>query len=221
MSEKDVRKIKKSFEKEFDRIAKRITAELKPLLESMKTMDKDSESFKLFRLALSEFGKKIDRVRPLMDIILDGLEEISKLGSKGDLYTLFAYFGIIESWGNALSDFVVMLLVANGRDFHIECRHTTPRIKHAHSIKDLERERVPLTTKLNFMKENGVSQLASIIDNKFRNDFAHMKFSVKEGKIFMRKKRARVAANISAQKLLLALETISGLIAQEIDFFEQ
>lgn len=104
-----------------------------------------------------------------------------------------------------------MLLVASGRDFHIERLYKTPRIKHALSIEDLKEERVPLTTELNFIKENGLSKLASTIDNQFRNDIAHLKFDIKENMIYIRGKPALLTCIIGSTKLM---ETQNSLLAQ-------
>jgi hypothetical protein len=42
------------------------------------------------------------------------------------LFDTFSFLGFVESVCNTLVDFLVMVLVANGRDFHIESFYSTP-----------------------------------------------------------------------------------------------
>jgi hypothetical protein len=115
---------------------------------------------------------------------------------KSDLFYVFSYLGLVESLGNSIVDLLVLLLVANGRDFHIECLRTTPRIKHALTIEDLEKEKVPLTTKLNFMRDNNLRFIASLIDTDLRNTIAHLKFETREAKSMLKAKREKACANL-------------------------
>jgi hypothetical protein len=115
---------------------------------------------------------------------------------KSDLFYVFSYLGLVESLGNSIVDLLVLLLVANGRDFHIECLRTTPRIKHALTIEDLEKEKVPLTTKLNFMRDNNLRFIASLIDTDLRNTIAHLKFETREAKSMLKEKREKACANL-------------------------
>lgn len=121
---------------------------------------------------------------------------------------------MVESLGNTIVNLVVMLLVADGRDFHIECQHTTPRIKHAMTIKDLEIERVSLTTKLNFLRENGLKKFSSLVDTRLRNIIAHLKFDIKDGRVFIKGKHAPKLLIDSALKTFEALMTAEGSIRE-------
>jgi hypothetical protein len=53
----------------------------------------------------------------------------------------------------------------------------------------LENEKVPLTTKLNFIKDNNLGFLASLIDTKLRNTVAHLKFEIKDSNVYVRGKK--------------------------------
>lgn len=107
-----------------------------------------------------------------------------------------------------------MLLVASGRDFHIERAYGTLRIKHATSLGDLEKERVSLTTKLNFPKENGILELTSIIDTEVRNAIAHLRLNFKGNLIYIRRKPAHVLSYIGSRKLLKAIMAVNKLVEQ-------
>jgi hypothetical protein len=121
--------------------------------------------------------------------------------TKGVARELFFYLGFVESIGNAIVDIVVMLVVANGKDFHIECGQRMPRVKHADSISDLIRERVPLATKLNFLRDNGIVEIPSIIDSKLRNDIAHLNLKIDDEDVYIRGKPAKQAILLGLRKL--------------------
>jgi hypothetical protein len=162
-------------------IDERIKIELEPLLDRVITNNAD---FELFERAYQYSYKRLSRA---FGILMSLTTESKKV--KSDVFYLFIYLGLVESLGNSVIDLIVLLLVANGKDFHIECQYTTPRIKHALSIQDLETEKVPLTTKLNFLRDNDLSFLASLVDTELRNTVAHLKFEIKNGKVYVRGKK--------------------------------
>jgi len=200
MSEKGLKEIK-------DNISK----ELEPFLDGIRTMGSSSRNFRLFKEAYKGFLKKHNRALAIAELLIKvKVEPTNKV--VGDLTELFTYMGLVESVGNSIVNIIVMLLVANGRDFHIECRYTTPRIKHVVSIKDLEDERVPLTTKLNFLRDNGITELALIIDSELRNKIAHLEFDVRKDRIYIKGKPAFEVANNNIYRLLQAVTIILLLL---------
>lgn len=194
-------------ERELEQIDKRVASELEPFLDRIRMK---KANYQLFKKAYLNFGKKIGRAA---GVVLWLEKEYSKIPN--EIHQTFMYLGIVESLGNTVVDLVVMLLVANGRDFHIECRHTTPRIKHAMTIRDLEKERVPLTTKLNFLRDNGLKTFASLADTNLRNVIAHLKFDIKDGRVFIKGKPAPKLLINSTRKtveaLMIAEKSIRGL----------
>jgi hypothetical protein len=106
---------------------------------------------------------------------------------KEQVFLLYHYLGMVESIGNWTSNILIMLLVASGKDFHIESIQA-PRIKHVYSLHDLEKAYVPLTIKLNFLRDYGIKTYPSIIDSKLRNDIAHFNFKMEKNKVTIRGK---------------------------------
>lgn len=198
-------------ERELRQIGKKVASELKPFLDRIRMQKAD---YQLFEEAYLNFQERFGRAAGIV-MWLD--KEYSKIPS--EIYQTFIYLGIVESIGNTIVDLVIMLLVATGRDFHIECQHTTPRIKHAMTIKDLEKERVSLTTKLNFLRDNDLKTFASLIDTSLRNIIAHLKFDVKDGKVFIKGKPAPKLLTTSTRKtveaLMIAEKSISGLAMEK------
>jgi len=209
-------------QKEPIQIDRKIESELKPFLESVRRMNRKSENFKLFKQAIRDFSPRYGRSWKISDFIERDMEWYTKYSAKEEIQTLFAYLGLVESLGNIFVDLLVMLIVANGIDFHIESMYETPRIRHANSIEDLERNRVSLRTKLNFLRDNGITEFAKYVDSELRNDIAHLNFDVKEDQIYIRGRPSIEIASISYKELLNALKTVDILIrrlAKDRDLF--
>lgn len=147
---------------------------------------------------------------------IDGLtEELGTVAESSVRYFFhiaFFYLGVVEITGNFLADFVIVHLIANGHDFHVECAYRTPRIKHVVYLKELEEERVPLATKLNFIEDCGITVFRSIINTKLRNDIAHMNFEIKDNTVYIRGKPAINMINNSLLKMLTALDAHESLM---------
>lgn len=215
MSEKDSamnEQIEKLFEKEATKLREEIISELYPFINGIYRMGTESRNYALFKEAYIYFKEKYEEKRGLFKSILT--TEASPTAGKSALSLLFLYLGAVESIGNSVVDILVLLLVANGRDFHIECRgYRTPRIRHVLSIeKDLEKERVPLGTKLSFLRENGIETVTSIIDSELRNNIAHLKFDVKEDRIYVRGEMAEAVTLVGLRKLFVVTSTVERIL---------
>lgn len=200
-------------EKRGTEVKTKVSSELQPFLDGIYMTGAMSRNFKVFKESYLEFQNRYESKRRILDSILQ-VENISISETKDKVYMLFVYLGTIEGIGNSVADILVMLLVANAIDFHIECQHRTPRIKHVSSLKDLEEERVPLTTKLNFLRDNGISELTRIIDSELRNAIAHLKFDLKENEIYVKGKPAAEIVTLGLTDLLFGTGAAVELLDQ-------
>jgi hypothetical protein len=192
------------------KLVRALTAkELTPYLNSIRKMNKQSTGYKIFRQSVEEFDIRYSNAIEVLECIIGKLTALQTSMDVDqeliDVMEMFTYLGIVETAGNSIADIITILLVVNGIDFHIESAHGTPRVRHATSIGSLETERVPLTAKLNFLKENGISTLANLFDSKLRNDIAHSKFVAKEGKIYFKHGRNLKQAGTIARKASIKL----------------
>jgi hypothetical protein len=193
-------------------INKKIELELKPLLNSIRKMNVKSANFILFKRALHDFSPKYGRAWKTFGFITRDMEWYTEYDAKEEIQTLFAYLGLTESLGNTFVNLLVMLIVANGIDFHIENIHETPHIRHANSIEDLEKNRVPLHTKLNFLEDSGITEFVKIINRQLRNDIAHLNFDVRDDQVYIRGRPAFEHVTNSYANLLDAIKTVDILI---------
>lgn len=204
---------------ELERIKKEFASQLKPLLDSVVHKVRNPQESKIFRQNLLEIQVRAQKVRQIygymaqhLDVLDVELATVAEPSVKYFFYIAFYYLGVAEITGNFLADFVILHLIANGHDFHIECAHKTPRIKHVIYLKDLEEERVPLATKLNFIGDCGITIFKSIFDTKLRNDIAHMNFEIKGDIVYIRGKPAIDMINRSLSKMLTALDEHESLM---------
>jgi len=209
--------------KELERIKKEYPLQLKPLLDSIIKMDRTSKNSRILRqnfLEISAKKPKIEQIYNYMaehvDILKKELATVPELSVRYFFNVAFLYLGVVEITGNYLVDFVITLLIANGHDFHIESTYRTPRIKHVVYLKELEEERVPLATKLNFIEDCGITIFRSIINTRLRNDIAHMNFEIKEDMVYIRGKPAIEMINSSIFKMLAAADAHESLMKTAI-----
>jgi hypothetical protein len=185
---------KMSDEPKIDQIVAGINSELEPILDRIRVTPKIQLT--AFKEAYERFTCRSKNSIDLWSSIQSGkyIEEYASISEQ--VRELYSYLGMIESLGNCYVDMLVMLLIANGRDFHIESKYSTPRIRHVTSIEDLEKETtLGLGTKLGFLKTNGLPFIVSLIDNTLRNDIAHLNCKVVNGKVLVRGKTAEEAVD--------------------------
>lgn len=200
------------FALDFEPTLERIDDELKPFFNGLRDINKSQ--LEIFKQACKRFGIRSQQSTKLMQLInQDLLIEIQEEPTiEQQIRELFSYLGFVESLGNCYVDVLVMFLVANGRDFHIESNYSTPRIRHAVSITDLEKDWVPLKTKLNFLRENGIETFTSLIDTTLRNDIAHLNFSIIDGKICTKKHPINKTIKPIIWKLILSISRVGMLL---------
>ena len=154
---------------EEQQITERLKAEIRPFVQGVLDgrIKLDKIDYSIFRLR--------GYVRANMINVIMGQLSVDSLTTPQNMATsLFNYLGFVETIGNGIVDIIIMLVIANGIDFHVESEYKTPRIRHVKHIFDLDD--APLRTKLNFLRENGIKTLPSVIDSKLRNDIAHLNF---------------------------------------------
>jgi len=64
------------------------------------------------------------------------------------------------------------------------------------------------------LRDNGITELASIIDSELRNKMAHLEFDIRKDRIYVKGKPAFEFAKNSSDKLLHAVLTVLTLVAQ-------
>lgn len=165
----------------------KIKVELKPFITSI-TKSKTTPEFVRFKQISHEWNKRfqkavttagsVESVQKLMHPLFQELQARPENRRLLAVLNLYRYLGLVESLGVALLDLIVWLLVANGRDLHVERVHDVPRIVHVAKFKDLDSRNVTLGMKLGFLERNELKKTSKFIDRNLRNDIAHLDFSI-------------------------------------------
>jgi len=182
---------------------RKLASEFESFYNKIKALEQTKDNFKIFKKSYLSYQDRLDLSSKLFEMTSKGLiesrQEVPNVTRITFLHP-FYYLGYVESIGNALTNMVVMILVACGIDFHVVKGKW--RVKHITSIKELEKERVSLTRKLDFLKENGIKEFSNAIDSRLRNSIAHMDFQIRDVEIYVRGKPiasevAKAYANLS------------------------
>jgi hypothetical protein len=127
-----------------------------------------------FRNEYKKFYQKCtDKLQSVMGLCSDWTK-MSEQPANEQIFHLYTYLGLVEGVGNMMANMLILLLVANGHDFHINASGT----KHAHTFRELERTNVSIGYKLSFLRYYGIETVTALIDTKLRNDIAHFNFEV-------------------------------------------
>jgi hypothetical protein len=191
---------------EKERIQEEITKELTPLLDNLRTKRADYELFKRsFRHFQGKFNRALKYAKQFGKH--SGIPADASPSLKDTVYTLFSHVVLVESLGDSILDMIVMLLVANGRDYHI---HKGPRIKHVNKIEELNK--VFLGNKVSFLKDNDIKELTKLVNTELRNKISHLEFQLKEDNIYIEGKPAYEIATKSSNKLVNAVIHTKNLL---------
>ena len=173
-------------EAEIEKMKKKIKNEIEPFINEILNMP-DEENL-AFREEYKTFLVNcFDSLTILNSFTIERDIKSLPTSIKEQVFLLYHYLGMVESIGNWITNILVMLLVANGKDFHIESI-SAPRIRHVYSLNDLEKAYVPLKLKLEFLRYYGIKTFPSIIDSSLRNDIAHFNFKIQNDKVTLRGK---------------------------------
>jgi hypothetical protein len=162
-------------------------------------MAKNDRKYIQFKQSLDDWNKRfVKNIRTIGTV-----ESIQKLAiplmkkekAEGDrmllaVIGLFRYLGLVESFGAQIVDLLILFLVVNGYEFHVERKHAVPRIIHANCLKDLRN--AFLGEKIRFLERCGLEKIAKVIDVDLRNSIAHLDFMISEkGEISARSRGKR------------------------------
>jgi len=190
----------------------KLSSELEPFLNGIKKLKKSSKEYQIFREAYTDFKAQVQDKKEVFSSMLP--TDFDSADLKDNLYSLFLYLGMVESVGRKIIDLLVLLLIANGKDLG-------KKIEVA-SMDDLDNEKkyISLGTKLTFLEDNGLLEVASVIDREFRNAIAHLKFQIRNNYAYVKGKDAFATAFYNLEKLTAAVDIIDNLLIKldvEID----
>jgi len=192
------------FEK--DQIRKQITKELTPLLDNLLSKKADYELFeKSYKHFKGEFNKALKYAKQFAEY--SGHPPDISPSLKDTVYELFCHVVLVESLGRSLLDMIVMLLVANGKNLHI---NKGKGIGHVNKIGELHD--VNLGRKVLFLKDNRITKLTKFVNADLRNKISHLDFEFREDNIYIDEKPAYEIATTGSGRLVCAVEHTRSLL---------
>jgi hypothetical protein len=201
---------------------KKIKAELEPFLD--KIIKSPKTDIELVKDTLEKAIVPNSEMREQMEAVFQANTQIDENATIiQQIHEMFTYLGFVESLANLYVDILVMLIVASGKDFHIESTNDTPRVNHAMCIEDLQNNySTSLYTKLNFLRSRELKLFVSTIDSAriLRNDIAHFKIRLENGKILLRNKPVHEIISTNQEKLVNCLNRTNWMLlflALELD----
>lgn len=87
---------------------------------------------------------------------------------------MLVYLGLVESLGVALADATLILFIVTGKDVHTR----GPMTRHVTKAKELEK--IDLSYKLDFLKNEGFDLFNELIKRDVRNTIAHLNFTIQD-----------------------------------------
>jgi hypothetical protein len=177
--------------------SEKIEAELEPFIDGIRKMPKDSKRFKMFSKSYTDYADRYDHYSKVVQYFSKGMYKVTE-NPKDKMQWILYYLGLLEGINNTTLNILIMLLKANQNRINITYAKTSPRIEHALSLSELEEKYIPLTAKLSFLSQNGLREIAQLIDSELRNKVAHFKFDITDDDICLDGKRAmpRIAHNM-------------------------
>jgi hypothetical protein len=120
--------------------------------------------------------------------------------------TAIGYLSFAESVADHYVNLVILLLIAKGRDLHLEPDYKHRYTRHATSLEELGSPSLTLSTKLDFLGLNGMSFFSKWIDRGLRNKIAHLDFQIDDnGDVFILEGTKRKKVDLT-RKLRLIIE---------------
>jgi hypothetical protein len=187
--------------------SKKIEAELEPFIDCIRRMATDSADFIMFSKAYGGYANRYDRYSRVVRHFSKGMSKVTE-NPKDKMQWILYYLGLLEGINNTTLNILIMLLKANQNQMHVTYARAVPRIKHALSLDELEEKFIPLTAKLNFLKQNGLKEITSLIDSELRNEVAHFKFDIIDDDICLEGKKAMPKIADSMFKVLVVFSGV-------------
>ena len=162
---------------ETDKDYRRMKSELEPYLDEMLFLTgKMDAKYQGFKEQMAKWREKYSDTLLIWETVssLEYADWEKRRWNFSPLSHMFLYLGVVESIGSDVVNFMMLLLIACGKDFHVERSHESPRVVHAETMEDLESPEVSLGSKITFLERNKLEVSSSLIDRTLRNKIAHL-----------------------------------------------
>jgi hypothetical protein len=179
----------------------------KPITNILKLTDKigwQPTAYQIFESNCVDFHKKwLEGVS--VANILRGLkmEVVYPTPKHQAMSKMLAFMGLVESLGVTMSDMLLILAIANGKEVHTRDRY----IRHVRTFKELAK--VDWEYKRFFLVNEGFEIVNSILNLNIRNRIAHLHFKISEnGEIKETKGNNPIDIDLEINNFWVAIDTL-------------
>jgi hypothetical protein len=157
-----------------------------------------SPTYKMYYRYEDQISQKIERAVDYLKTLVETQRKMDVNPKAKSLLDAIECLSDVELIGNVFVDMTILLLIAKGRDLHMEPDYKHRYTRHATSLEDLESPTLPLSIKLDFLESNGLPFFTKWIDRDLRNKIAHLNFEIdNDGKFFLLTRKGRKEVNLS------------------------
>lgn len=163
-----------------------VEKQLKPVFSGFKP---ESYQYKLYSDAYTRIKETKSRTSNWLKLQLEFTKSVTdgfnarkiqgnNLQAQLNLFRANYYLTQIEVIATPQIDKTILMLIGNGRDFHIEPDYDHRFIRHAICLEDLWSPSLSLSMKLDFLESNGLIFFSKYVDRPLRNKIAHLDFEI-------------------------------------------
>jgi hypothetical protein len=205
---------RKKFPKEAFAFVKNAKAELEPFVKAIRDMPAESQDLETFRRACIDYFGEHKHYGELSQHVSKDILKVTGTG-KDKLQWILWYLCVLEGINHTVVNVLIVLINVSKikvKSANPEDNYFTKQIMNASSLDDLKRGFIPLRVKLSFLRANGLKEVASVIDAKFRNDVAHFNFDIHGDEIVVGDKKITPLIVENVHNLLRLLAVVSELL---------
>jgi hypothetical protein len=126
---------------------------------------------------------------------------------------MLVYLGLVESLGTTLTDMVLVMFIANGKEIHTH----GPFAKHVRTLEELRN--IDLSHKLDLLREEKLHLFGSFLNRGDRNLIAHLKFKIQDNGEIRRLNNSPIQIDEYIRKFWDGADTLM-LVFEDIGFLK-
>jgi len=182
----------------------KLIAELEPFVTVLREMPEASPDLKRFKQAYLKYLGKEEHYKKISRYLMKGSLKVTE-PLKDKLQFVFWYLCVLETVNHTAVNILIILVntsTIKGSLLNFGNNGYLKRIGKAFSLEDLEKRFIPLGSKIDFLRANGLKEVAAVIDTEFRNDIVHFNFDIHDEDIAINGKKILPLVVANVHKLL-------------------
>lgn len=195
----------------------KLFSELEPLLTFLSEKAAKSPEIEKFKQAYFEYLKKENHYKKISRYISRGVLKPTA-SIKVKLQLILWYLCVLETINHTTVNILIVLIntcECKSRTLKTGSRDRFEReLQKASSLDDLDKQFIPLGSKIAYLRSNGLKEVVSVIDTKFRNAIVHFDFDVLDDDIVVNEEKIMPLVVENIQNLLRLSAVVSNCLKE-------